>query len=91
MQPQKQLPSNIHQAKEYAKQSVRHLLKRGYTCERCDQEAYSSYSGPKDAGYILSHGKITIENRHVSPTEKWTFSFRQLVKELDHPVQEMLF
>lgn len=87
------MPSNKDEARAYATEWARFLGSRDYTADRADKEVLWGYSGPQDAGYEISHGKISIPDCHTHGDgryPRWVFSFRQLAESAGQPEQALL-
>lgn len=77
------MPSDPVSARAYAKARVAEKLDRGYDSMRADAETLTGEGSPDRASFQISHGKFYVENEHVDePRKGWTFSFRELEKEI---------
>ena len=77
------VPGDKEAARAYAKARVAEKLDRGYDSTRADGETMMGEGGPDTASFHISHGKLYVENEHVDEARKgWTFSFRELEKEI---------
>lgn len=74
-------PNTQRHARIWALIYVRQLIGRGYREEQAAQETSLGYGGPNDAGYVVSHGKISVPCYRPN----WTFRFPELEKEALNP------
>lgn len=75
-------PDNQRHARIWAVIYVRQLLARKYGSEQAAMETSLGCAGPNDAGYSISHGKISVP----ACKPNWTFRFDALEREIRNPV-----
>jgi hypothetical protein len=75
-------PVTQPEARVWALLYVRRAAGRDYTSADADREAFMGMSGPGEAGYNISRGRITVP---ATGERKWTFRFADLEREINTP------